>query len=132
MTKLANYKGWTAEERLASLAKTKQAIKDGIIPPPHACELCEQDKGIIQYHNEDYSHPTKYLRSWCWRCHMIHHSQHFAPVQCKAYFDEIASGKIYPPVFKHDFGILVREHGIIKSCKTEKADIKISSKQNLG
>lgn len=114
MAKMASYKGWTAEQRLASLKLTKAAIASGEMPKPTKCEICGQDKGIIQYHNEDYSHPTKYLRQMCWRCHMIHHSAHFAPVQAKVYFDDVASGKIYPPVYKHDFGILDSEHGIVK------------------
>jgi len=112
MTKLAGYKEWTAEERLASLAKTKAAILSGEIPKPTKCELCGQDKGIIQYHNDDYSHPTKYLRSYCWRCHMMHHSVRRAPDAVKAYFDAVASGKRFPPVYKHNFKILADEHGV--------------------
>lgn len=117
MSSMSSYKGWTGEERLKSLALTKKAIADGVIPKPTVCEWCGQDKGIIQYHNENYSHPTKYLKSLCWRCHMIHHSRHFAPEQCKAYFDAIAAGKRFPPVYRHDFSILERDHNIVKPKK---------------
>ena len=109
---MQSYKGWTPAERYESLKKTKQAIRDGIIPKAHTCNRCGQTEGIIQYHNEDYSDPIKYLEMLCWRCHMIHHSTRRNPGAVKAYFEEVASGKRYPPVYKHDFNILKRDHGI--------------------
>ena len=112
MAKLADYNGFTHAQRIASLAKTKAAILSGGIPKPTKCEFCGQTKGIIQYHNEDYSHPTKYLRVWCWRCHMMHHSRNRAPEAVKAYFDAVSAGKKFAPVYRHDFKILADEHGV--------------------
>lgn len=34
---------------------------------------------------------------------MMLHSDHRWPEAVKKYFDEIASGKQYPPVYRHDF-----------------------------
>lgn len=112
---MRTWNGWTKEERMASLKKTKAAIARGEIPavPARCCE-CGQEEGIKQWHNTDYSHPTKFLKGLCWRCHMMLHSKHFAKEKVEAYFNEIKEGVKYPPVWRHDFGILAREHGVIK------------------
>jgi hypothetical protein len=111
---LKSYKGWTAKERAASARLSKKAIEAGIIPPPEdlGCNRCKQKEGIIHYHNEDYSDPIKYLEALCWRCHVILHSIHRNPEACQAYWDSISMGKQWPPVYKHDWGILKREHRI--------------------
>ena len=90
-----SYKGWTAQERNASYRKTKKAIKDGIIPPPEelGCKRCGQKKGIIHYHNHDYSDPIKYLEPLCWRCHMIEHSSRRNPKACEDYWESIKKGR---------------------------------------
>jgi hypothetical protein len=110
--KMANYKGWTDEERRSSMRETNKAIKKGVIPPPNKCNRCKQTKGIIHYHNHDYSDPIKYLEMLCWRCHMIHHSRWRSPQKCIDYWEQILQGKQFPPVFKHDFKILETDHGI--------------------
>ncbi len=66
---MRDYKGWTAKERLASFAKTKAAIAAGIIPPPTKCSRCGKTTGRIDYHNNDYSDPIKYLEQLCQGCH---------------------------------------------------------------
>ena len=109
---MKSYKGWSAAQRGASYKKTKEAIERGEIPPPTKCNRCGQTQGIIQYHNHDYSHPTKYLEMLCWRCHMILHSIRRAPYAVNDYWSEMFQGKQYPPVYRHDFGILKREHKI--------------------
>lgn len=109
---MKSYKGWTKEQRLASLKLTKAAIARGEIPPAKKCNRCGQTQGIIQYHNEDYSHPTKYLESLCQRCHLVHHSARRAPEACKRYWDSIKAGKMWPPIVGHPFTALRRDHGI--------------------
>ena len=109
---MKTYKKWSPAERMVSFKKTMAAIEAGIIPKPHTCNRCGQTKGIIQYHNEDYSDPIKYLEMLCWRCHIIHHSVRRNPEAVRLYFEEVKSGKIFPPVFKHNFDILKQEHGI--------------------
>jgi hypothetical protein len=100
---------------MASFKKTMAAIQEGVIPPATICNRCGQTRGIVSYHNEDYSDPIKFLESLCWRCHMIHHSAGFAPDQCAEYWASVKNGKCWPPVFKHDFFILERDHGIVKA-----------------
>jgi len=97
------YKGFSPQQRYKSLEKTKEAIAQGIIPKPHTCNRCSQDKGIIHYHNADYSDPVKYLEMLCWRCHMMLHSEYRHPKSVAKYFKEINEGNQYPPVYKHDF-----------------------------
>lgn len=108
------YKKWSGEERLASAAKSRAAIEAGIIPPAIVCQRCSQTEGIIMYHNHDYSDPIKFLEAMCWRCHMIFHSyfRKGAREAVNRYWAEIKAGKRYPPVFKHDFEILRKDHGI--------------------
>jgi len=108
------YKQWTGAQRAAMAQKTKAAREAGEIPYPSKCNRCGQVEGIIQYHNHDYSHPTKFLEELCWRCHMVHHSRYINPQACIDYWEAIAQGKQFPPVYAHDFGILAREHGIVK------------------
>ena len=70
---MRDYKGWTAKERLASLAKTKAAIAAGSILPPSKCNQCGKTTGRIDYHNHDYSDPIKYLEQLCQGCHIRLH-----------------------------------------------------------
>ena len=66
---MRDYKGWTVNERLASLKKTKAAIAAGTIPSPTKCNRCGKTTGRIDYHNHDYSDPVKYLEQICQGCH---------------------------------------------------------------
>ena len=72
---MRDYKGWTANERLASLKKTKAAIAAGIIPSPTKCNRCGKTTGRIDYHNHNYSDPIKYLEQMCQGCHIRLHRQ---------------------------------------------------------
>lgn len=129
------YKKWSPERRKASLKLTNKAKKMGWIPQPKVCRRCKQDKGILHLHNEDYDITYYTLRDVfnrfpvsitqeevdkinevlepiCWRCHMMHHSVGRNKEAVDFYFQEISSGKQYPPVFRHDFTILKRDHNV--------------------
>ena len=71
---MKRFKNWSAAERRKSGEKTYEAIQKGKIPKPSKCNRCGQTEGIIDYHNHDYSHPTKFLEQMCVRCHMMYHS----------------------------------------------------------
>lgn len=109
-------KTYTPQQRYSSLQLLKDDIKNGLYTKTNRCNRCGQDKGIIHDHVEDYEKPRE-REELCWRCHMIHHSQHFAPEQCEAYWETVKAGKVWPPIFKADFSILASEHGIIKPAK---------------
>lgn len=132
---MKSYKSWSPEYRKESLALTNKAKQLGWISSPKKCNRCGQTDGILHLHNEDYDVTHKTLSEvfkreplWisedeitqvngvleplCWRCHMMHHSVRRNASAVEKYFHEINDGKIYPPVFKHDFEILKRDHDI--------------------
>jgi len=132
---MRQYKKWSPEFRQKSLNLTNRAKTRGWIQEPKECRRCKQTEGILHLHNEDYDVtvniltdvfarprpvPTEeekaqlaeVLEPICWRCHMIHHSEHRAPEQVAKYKAEIEAGKQYPPVYKHNFWILKKEHDI--------------------
>ena len=43
---------------------------------------------------------------------MMHHSVKRNASAVEKYFHEIKEGKIYPPIYKHDFDVLKRDHDI--------------------
>lgn len=131
-----SYKKWSKEERSLSYRLTKKAQSLGWIKEVKECEKCKQNKGIIHLHNENYDvtleilsialkrkpQPTiseeekeqinQVLWVLCWRCHLILHSYWRNPNACIEYWKEIKAGKQYPPVFKHDYSILKKDHNI--------------------
>lgn len=132
---MRNYKGWSGDFRKESLKLTNAAKKMGWIENPSKCNRCGQTEGILHLHNEDYD-VTYYtlkevfnrfpisitveeqekvnsvLEQICWRCHMMHHSVRRNKQAVEKYFVEIKNGKKYPPVYKHDFTILKRDHNV--------------------
>ena len=125
-----NYKKWTGAQREESYRLFCKAMNAGLIETPHECKICGQTKGILMTHNKNYDvtlsllpkllvgmandkekvQIQKVLISLCWRCHMILHSHHRNPLAYEKYFHEVKNGKLYPPVYKHDFDIL-KENG---------------------
>ena len=132
---MRNYKGWSGDFRKESLKLTNAAKKMGWIENPSKCNRCGQTEGILHLHNEDYD-VTYYtlkevfdrfpisitveeqekvnsvLEQICWRCHMMHHSVRRNKQAVEKYFVEIKNGKKYPPVYRHDFTILKRDHNV--------------------
>lgn len=76
---MRDYKGISAKARLKSLAITKEAMKNGIIPYPSKCELCGKTTGRIDYHSETYRSPTEGLFQICQGCHMRWHNRNRYP-----------------------------------------------------
>ncbi len=74
------YKCWTAEQRNESYKLTKKAITDGKIPHPSKlkCAKCGRGKNEVyrmDYHNQNYNDPIKYLVPLCSGCHLKLHRQ---------------------------------------------------------
>jgi hypothetical protein len=129
-----NYKSWSGDFRKKSLKLTQRAQRLGWIPYPKKCNRCGQTQGIIHTHNEDYD-VTYYtlqrafdrfpisitpeelqklnsvLEPLCWTCHMMHHSKHRNASAVERYENAVKNGHQYPPVYKHNFGIL-RKYGV--------------------
>lgn len=112
---MRTWHGFTDKMRNDGDKLVKQAIADGILPPPSRCSECGQTQGILHYHQDTYTDPVKYSRALCWRCHMVTHSEHVNKDACEAYWATVRAGKVWPPVYTSDFKILVRENGITKT-----------------
>lgn len=101
---MKDYYGFTHNQRMQSLKKTKQAIIEGTIPPATTCEICKLTEGNIAYHNENYIHPTKYLHSLCVECHMRLHMRFNNPTQWKQHVLKIKQGwQPRPWTSNHEF-----------------------------
>lgn len=111
---MKSYNGFTPAERMKGDRIIKKAISEGKLEPPTECIFCGQKEGILHYHCEDYTPETilENCMCMCWRCHMILHSRYRNREAFDKYIEEISNGKRYPPVYKHDFRILSREHNI--------------------
>ncbi len=103
---------YTPAQRSAVDAQLHACISRGEYVPKKVCSKCGQDKGIIQFHHKNYSHPYRFMVELCWRCHMMEHLRHRYPEQAAAYDAQIVAGVKFAPVFTHDFEQL-REHGIV-------------------
>lgn len=125
------YKKWSPKEREQNLKLFTTARNLSLWPKrPECCSFCGQKEGILHIHCEDYDISLKLLPKlimgditegetaklkkilWdiCWRCHMMWHTQDNNPDAFNSYFKEIADGKQYPPVFKHNYKIIVQDH----------------------
>lgn len=113
-TTLKPYNGFSGEQREEAGRFINKQIKAGIIRKPCKCNRCGQTEGIIHAHLEDYTIPVKQeqIEELCWRCHMMWHCRFRAPRQVEAYFAEVAAGKRWPAVYKHNFNILTTDHGL--------------------
>lgn len=108
---MRDYKGFTDKERRANQYQVNKAIKNGELAHPCTlpCEMCGQDKGIREWHCEDYTPEVamQSLHCLCWRCHRNHHivevgEEHKKYKSAKLYFDKVAEGMIFKPVYmKH-------------------------------
>ena len=78
---LDEYNGFNPEQREASKGIIAKALDEGKLKPlkETKCSICGQDKGLREYHIEDYSSEEKIINSAkpvCWTCHQyIHHQK---------------------------------------------------------
>ena len=127
---MKSFRKWSAADRERSLKLTKKAMSMGLLSAPTKCRCCGQTEGILHTHNKNYdvtlslvpkmidgtatpeevAMVKEVLVPLCWRCHMVYHSKHRNPEAYARYFDEVKKGKMYPPVYRHDFNIL-KENG---------------------
>ena len=110
-TTMKSYKGFSGVQRMASYKLTMRSVEEGLVPVAVKCNRCGQTEGTLQYHNEDYD---QYLdvEPICLRCHLVHHSEHRAPVACAKYWSTIKEGKMWEPLRGNPFVGLQRDHGI--------------------
>ena len=111
--RLAQYRGWVHEERMALNKVIDEAIRSGKLKPFHeiGCNRCGQKEGLGTYHSPWYA-SLDYAEPLCWRCHLITHMERQDPKGCEVYWMEVKNGKQYPPIYKADISIIRRDHGI--------------------
>lgn len=92
---LDSYNGFSPEEIEASKEIIKKAIEDGKLKPlkETECVVCSQNKGLREYHVEDFSSAEKIIETAepvCWTCHQyIHRHKHDHPEIYEKYLKEI-------------------------------------------
>ena len=129
---MKDYKQWTAAQRWQNLDLYKCAKALGLISAPCKCVKCGQTRGILQTHCVDYdvslsllpklldgsitaderAKLTEVLLPLCWRCHMMLHKGEEHPLSAARYFEEVAKGKQYAPVWRYDAWYELTKHMI--------------------
>lgn len=91
---------FSLEERKYAREKVNRALKAGILKKPCKCEICNQDKGIIEYYIQDYNKENvlNSVKPLCWTCHRMVILEPSIYKQAESYFENIRRGTIYPPV----------------------------------
>jgi len=103
------------DKRNASTPLINAAVKEGTIPAAKEspCKMCGQMEGIKHTHCEDYNDPVGDATTMCFRCHMMWHSRFRDPASVFRYVYEVTvMKKQYPPIYKFDFSILSKDHGL--------------------
>lgn len=72
---MLSYNGFSGSERAKVGRIQLTTIRSGEFPAPKQCELCLQNKGQMQLHNEDYSRPFEDAHPICRCCHGALHSR---------------------------------------------------------
>ena len=102
------YKGYSPQQRYASLETIHKAIADGVIKDAYdcKCEICGQDKGVREWHADDYAPETllQNIRVLCWKCHRNLHIYEIGPKHekyewAKRYFEKVREGVQYTPTY---------------------------------
>ena len=105
---MQEYNGFTEKERLKGDRIIKNAIKNGEKLPltQVKCCVCGQDKGIIQYHCEDYT-PENILDDiapLCWHCHQqLHRNRENNPEKWMQYLKDVKKGILKKPVYNKNY-----------------------------
>ena len=111
---MQEYNGFSEKERLKGDRIIKKAIKEEkLLPMTQAkCGICGQDKGIIQYHCEDYT-PENILDDispLCWHCHQqLHRNKNDNPEKWKQYLKDVKDGVLKPPVYNKRYWTIEKD-----------------------
>lgn len=93
---MKSYNGFSAEQRMAAFNWLKAEVAAGrrTMTKPK-CDACEQARGYLMAHSEDYSSPFgDNIGRWtfCYWCHMLLHCRLRAPDRFDAYRVMLVSG----------------------------------------
>lgn len=100
------YNGFEPAQRYRALNWLKGEYKAGRRRLPTACDCCEQTKGILEHHSEDYSEPFgDHIGEYalCYICHMMIHCRFRNQGKWQEYKRIIASGGNFEPFHIRNF-----------------------------
>lgn len=106
---LGPYNGFTGKQRLYGEQLLKKAIREGRLAPKNRtrCAICGQDKGVRDYHNEDYT-PSKIVDDatpLCRHCHnQLHRYKNNNPKEWERYLEKVRKGYRPPPTYTRWWG----------------------------
>ncbi len=92
---LEPYNSFNPKQREAAKEVIENAIENGELKPLNECEceICGQNKGLREYHIENYTNPKSIIDTAhpvCWTCHQyIHHQKNKNPEVFNKYVKEV-------------------------------------------
>lgn len=103
---MKSYNGFSGEIRKENSKLIEKAVKVGLKQDSHetTCWICGQDKGIREYHAEDYSEENIVEESKiiCWRCHRHIHATNHTDNWHK-YEEDVDKGIVGKPVYRKGY-----------------------------
>ena len=117
-----SYNGFSGKQRCKVQYRIKKAIEKGELYPLNQikCCICGQDKGIREYHCEDYS-LEKYIDNaipLCYQCHRtLHRTIDDKPNEWEEYLENVRNGILKDPVYISTYWTEDNDQEIIYSVK---------------
>lgn len=109
---MKSYNGFTPKQRMDAFNWLKVEYADGRRARPTSCDCCEQDKGIVEHHSEDYSAPYgDHIGQYalCFVCHMMVHCRFRNLKQWESYKELVAQGANFTAYHNRNFNGFVAE-----------------------
>lgn len=78
--RLADYQGFSHEQRIEGWKRVWVAQRMGLLPRPFVCSVCLRQTQRGHYHCEDYSRPLD-AKPICQRCHLALHNRFRSPAR---------------------------------------------------
>lgn len=115
-----DYNGFTGKQRDKGQRIINKAIEEGKLQPLNTvrCIICGQDKGIRQYHNEDYSEENilEDVIPVCVKCHRRIHMDRNSPKYME-YMIKVFKGERADPVYNKLYWTEENDKPIIEDWK---------------
>ena len=108
------YNGFAEAQRNKAQSWLNKQWEAGVFAKPAQCCSCDQTKGVIDAHAEDYSEPFMASKTdqfhLCYRCHMMLHCRFRNQGAFARYCTEVAKGIQYEPFYVRNFPSFVKQH----------------------
>lgn len=104
-----SYNGFSPTQRTRAQKWLNEQWEYGLLKRPTVCCACNQDKGIIHAHAENYNEPFGSQTDeyhLCYRCHIILHCRFNNPSAWIRYKKLLIEGWIWEPIYRNDFELI--------------------------